>query len=476
MNTICIVGIGSTNEDDLTLKALKEIQSGKKLYARTNQHEVIKYIESLGIEVETFDSEYNSGVEIEETSENIVKRLIDSAREEEIVYLVPGGPTIGEDTVRRLIDREIDINLVAGLSTADTILANQKIVTDVYRVIDGSSLDIYDLNYKEDLIITEIDNELLLQDIKLQLLEVYPPESEVLVIKDSGLNSENVLKVKIYEIGNNIVLNHQTSIFIPKINEEASYNFNDALKITRRLRGEDRCKWDAEQTHESLRENLIEEAYEVVEAIDSGDIDSLVDELGDLLYQVLLHSEIGIDEGTFNVYDVTRNLSDKLIYRHPHVFLEKNVDNSEKLLYNWDRLKNESRNIHTFGEELRSIKGLPSTLRADKIISKAYKINFKWDDVSGVIAKVEEELREVRDALDGNGDIEEELGDLIFTVVNLVNYLGYSSELLLNQACEKFISRFEKMDELVLNENLDIRNLDLDTLDSLWNMAKNLIR
>ena len=475
MNRIAVVGLGSTDENDLTLKAFNKIKSGGKLFARTKSHRVVDYLVREGFEINDMDYIYDEVDDVSELSERIVEELILAAEDGDVIYLVPGSPTVGEETVELLLKRVEPVELIAGVSAVDTVLNAIGIEVDSYRLVDANSFDGYDVDIRENLIVTEIDDDYLLGDLKLKLLEVYPYDSEVYFVRDAGLSEEHIESMMLSELSSNLKTNHQTSLFIGAYDGDERYNISDALKVTRKLRSEDGCPWDMEQTHESLKENLIEEAYEVIDAIENDDIENLVEELGDLIYQVLLHSEIGVDEGTFNVYDVSTILCKKLIYRHPKVFLEKCVDNSDKLLYNWDRLKNEARDIHTFGDELRSVKGLPANLKAQKIISKAYGINFKWDDVSGVIEKVREELVEIEEAIATEGNVEEELGDLLFTVINLIKYLGFNSELVLNGACEKFITRFERMEKIAVSEDRNIREMDLDSLDMLWNRAKTLI-
>ncbi len=243
------------------------------------------------------------------------------------------------------------------------------------------------------------------------------------------------------------------------------------------LRAPGGCPWDAEQTHESLVKHLIEEAYEVAEAIESGDRDAIVDELGDLLLQPVFHAEIGAETGRFDLDDVASAICEKLIRRHPHVFGEASVEDSDAVLAQWDEIKATEK-----GEDENSVErfigkaneGLPGLMAAQKLQKKAAKVGFDWPDLEPVIAKIHEELAEVKEALAGNqsGEIGEEIGDLLFAVVNLARKTGHESELLLHRANRKFVSRFHAVEDRIRASGKTLEGATLEEMDRAWDGAK----
>jgi len=247
--------------------------------------------------------------------------------------------------------------------------------------------------------------------------------------------------------------------------------------IMHRLRAPGGCPWDAEQTHESLVPNLIEEAYETVDTIQRGDHEHLQEELGDLLLQVIFHSELAEEAGRFNLDDVARGISDKLVRRHPHVFASSDASDSDSVLRQWDAIKRAEKGdeaqpyLHGVG------KGLPALLRAAKLQKKASKAGFDWPDETGVVAKIREELGELEAAMvDGDGPaVEEELGDLLFSLVNLARFRRIDPEVLMAAANAKFERRFAAMERDLLQQGLDLETADLGRMESAWQAAKSRI-
>lgn len=260
---------------------------------------------------------------------------------------------------------------------------------------------------------------------------------------------------------------------IAALNSAEKYGFEDLVSIMELLRMPGGCPWDAEQTHESIRESLIEETYEVIEAIDNGDRALLREELGDVMLQVVFHARMEEEAGVFDINDVTDEICRKLIHRHPHVFGNVSVDNSEQVLDNWEKIKSEEKKRETVTSKLRSIpKQLPALMRAEKVGKKAKCFDFKNTDA--VVLKLEEEKSELLEAINiGDPDrIEEEVGDLLLTVTSLCRKLGVKSENALNRATDKFIERFEKLENQVVKEGLDMENLSMEQKDAIWDKNK----
>ena len=255
--------------------------------------------------------------------------------------------------------------------------------------------------------------------------------------------------------------------------QKEKYNFNDLLRIMEILRAPDGCMWDREQDHQSIRRNFIEETYEVCEAIDEQDPEHLKEELGDVLLQVVFHTEMEKEKGVFDIGDVADGICKKLIYRHPHIFGTVEVGSSEEILRNWDELKRKEKHQETDTSALESVaKSLPGLIRAEKLQKKAAKVGFDWENAQGALEKVEEELDEVKQAVAGDGDPEEEIGDLLFAVVNVARHLKVDPERAMEKTCNKFVRRFAEMERQARQENKALSDLSLTELDTLWNRSK----
>jgi len=253
------------------------------------------------------------------------------------------------------------------------------------------------------------------------------------------------------------------------------YTFQDLLDIMQRLRSENGCPWDREQTHESLKKYLIEETYEVLEALDSGDKRKFADELGDLLLQIVFHAQIGKEEGTFDINDVIYMICHKMISRHTHVFGGSKADTADEVLVNWEGIKKKEKGLESHTQVLRDVSSyLPALMRSYKVQEKAAKVGFDWDKVEGAINKVHEEIKELENVYKtGNmGKIEEEIGDLLFAVVNVARFFKVQPELALTQTIEKFINRFEYIEQNSKRFNKKMEEMTIDEMDVLWNEAK----
>ena len=251
------------------------------------------------------------------------------------------------------------------------------------------------------------------------------------------------------------------------------YNFNDLLRIMEILRAPDGCMWDREQDHQSIRRNFIEETYEVCEAIDEQDPEHLKEELGDVLLQVVFHTQMEKEKGVFDIGDVTDGICKKLIYRHPHIFGTVEVGSSEEILRNWDELKRKEKHQKSDTDTLASVaKSLPGLIRAEKLQKKAAKVGFDWENAQGALEKAGEELDEVKRAIAGDGDPEEEIGDLLFAAVNVARHLKVDPERAMEKTCNKFVRRFAEMERQARQENKALSDLSLTELDTLWNRSK----
>ena len=253
------------------------------------------------------------------------------------------------------------------------------------------------------------------------------------------------------------------------------YNFHDLVEIVKVLRSPGGCPWDIEQTHQSIRENFLEETYEVIEAIDTLNPELMQEELGDVLLQVVMHSDMARDEGWFNMDDVCNDICQKLIIRHPHVFGDVKVSSTDDVLSNWDTIKRSTKKQTTQSVAMAAIPATyPALMKAQKVQSKAKKAGFDWDDAQGAFDKIFEETAELKEALN-KGDhaaVEDELGDLLFSAVNVARFCHCEAETALDKATKKFMARYTVTERLAKEQGIDMKEASIEVLDELWEQAK----
>lgn len=262
---------------------------------------------------------------------------------------------------------------------------------------------------------------------------------------------------------------------VENFNFKERYDVNDLIDIVEILRSPGGCPWDIEQDHKSIRRDFLEETYEVIEAINKDDRDGLLEELGDVLLQVVFHAQIEREKNSFDLNDVADGVCKKMIERHPHVFGNVNAETSEQVLENWDVIKKQTKSQKSQTESMLSIpREFPALMRADKVQKKAAKVGFDWDNVDGALDKVSEELEELKEAITMGvvDNANEELGDLLFSVVNVSRFISVDSEEALTNATDKFIDRFSKVEKMAEEKGLNMKETELSELDKLWDEAK----
>lgn len=478
---IKIIGLGPGAESALTLGAIKALEEGKNIYFRTEKHPTVDYLRNKVQNFKTYDHYYESSENFDEVYKNIANDIINKYEAEgELVYAVPGHPLVAEKSVFNVIDlcdeKGIKYEILPAVSFIDAMMDALKIdPIEGLKVIDAFDINNQILDKRIGTIITQVYNNFIASEVKLRLLDYYNDDTEIYYVRAAGIvGEESIRKIPIYELDMQEDIDYLTSIYIPR-DLKNKKDFNDLVEIIDTLRGEDGCPWDMEQTHESIKNELLEEAYEVIDAINNDDIDSMIEELGDVLLHVVFHSSIGKDDGYFNIYDVISAICNKMIYRHPHVFGNKEVSSSEEVLKNWEEIKKTEKEFETITEEMNAIaKVLPSLIKAHKIQKKAARVGFDWDRVEDAADKVKEELNEVLDVYKtGNKDkIKGEVGDLIFACVNISRMLDINEEEALNTTIKKFISRFSFIEEEALKINKNLKDMTLEEMDKLWEESK----
>ncbi|SKC91168.1 bifunctional methyltransferase/pyrophosphohydrolase YabN [Maledivibacter halophilus] len=486
MKKITVVGIGPGGKQYLTLEAMEKIKKANPLYLRTEKHPIVDFFKASGIKIESFDNIYDTNKNFEQVYDKIVDKLLSLCQNREVVYGVPGSPFVAENTVQKLIDeshnrKDVKLEFVTGVSFIEAIINTLgKDPVNGLKIIDGLQIESQKPDVEVDTIITQVYNRYVASEVKLKLMEYYNDEYEITVIKGAGITGEEIIvNIPLYELDRLDWLDHLTSIFVPRIGNAIirKYQMNNLVSIMKKLRSKEGCPWDKEQDHQSLKPYLIEESYEVLEALEEGDMNLLEEELGDLLLQIVFHSQIASESGYFNMIDVITGICSKLISRHPHVFGNLNVDSTEKVLVNWEEIKRKEKEEKSYTESLMRIpKQFPSLMKSYKVQQKAAKVGFDWDDVSGAVEKVDEEIQELKEALSNNikNEIDEEIGDLLFAVVNVARFFKVRPELALNNTIDKFIMRFKYIEETARANNRKMEEMTLEEMDSLWNEAKKI--
>jgi len=474
---IHLTGLGPGNYESLTIGTLKLLKEGP-LFLRTREHPTVSFLESEGIAFESLDRFYETLDSFEEVYSSIAEFIVSEAEKGDVVYAVPGHPLVAENSVQLIMEaakqKGISFRIHPAVSFVDAVTEALGIDPIAgLRIIDALDIENEHPDFSKGTVITQVYSQYVAGRVKLALSQYMDDEAEIVFIRAAGTEEESIRRIRLFELDRQKDIDHLTSVYVPKDN--SAYDFYSYLRIVERLRGEDGCPWDKEQTHDSLKRYLIEEAYETLEAIDLDDPDLMAEELGDVLLQVLLHSVIGRQSGEFNIHEVIRLGSEKMIYRHPHVFDKDKDMTSDEVLVQWDELKKKEKNEGSIIDAVSSVsRHYPSLLRAEKVQRKARKYGFDWDDIEPVFAKISEEILEVREALDeGNGnDAKKELGDLLFAVVNLSRFIDADPEISLNNTTDRFISRITKMEELISADGVTFKGLGLEELDSYWEKAK----
>jgi tetrapyrrole methylase family protein / MazG family protein len=480
---VVVVGLGPGGHDHITAETLAAIARTPHRILRTDRHPS----SDLVTDAITCDDLYETADRFADVYAAITERVVATAGQHgEVLYAVPGSPLVLERSVRALrADPRIECTLLPAMSFLDLAWARLGIdpVESGVRLVDGHEFATSAAGASGALLVAHTHANWVLSDIKLSIddptgeLDVTP----VVLLRGLGTPDERMVETTWAEMDRTIEADHLTSLYVPALGATVADGYVRFHHLARTLR--EQCPWDIEQTHRSLIPYLVEETYEVVEAIerlDPGDPatdDDLVEELGDLLYQIEFHATIAEQEGRFTIADVTRGVHDKLVRRHPHVFGDTLVDGADEVLANWDAIKRDE-HAGTAKQRTSIFDGIPGALPAlalaHKVQSKASKVGFDWPDVHGAIAKVPEETAELMAAA-AAGDASataDELGDLLFAVVNVARHLGVDPEAALREATTKFRRRFERVEALAAGSGIDLHTADLPTLDALWDESK----
>lgn len=476
MPRVVVVGLGPGNPELVTADTLATIASIPRRFLRTARHPSAHLVP----DAESFDHLYERAASFEDVYARIADELVAAAREHgEVLYAVPGSPLVLERSVAGLRERDdVDTRVHPALSFLDEVWRALGVdpIEAAATLVDGHEFATAAANVTGPMLVAHTHANWVLSEMKLSV-DNPDPNCAVVLLHHLGLPDEQLVHTTWSEMDRVLEADHLTSVWIPHMTVPVGAEMMRFHELARTLRRQ--CPWDMEQTHSSLVRYLIEESYELVDAIsrlnpeDPSSEEDFIEELGDLLYQVEFHAAIAEQEGRFTIADVARTVHDKLVARHPHVFGDVSVASAAEVESNWDAIKaTEKPRSGIFGGVAQSA---PALSFAAKVQQRASKVGFDWADAGGPMAKVGEELAEVAHAR-SIGDPEAtmvEVGDLLFAVVNVARHLDVDPESALRGAVLKFRQRVEAVEALARESGREMSSLHADELDELWNMVKN---
>lgn len=481
MKQITVIGLGAGELDQLPLGLYRKLTTATRLFVRTAEHPVLIELKNEGITFESFDAIYEKHETFEVVYKEIVETLIELAEETPLFYAVPGHPLVAEQTVQWLVEAEkegrIQLEILGGQSFLDPIFNALRIdPIEGFQLLDGTMLKRDDVHMGQHVLIAQVYDAYSASDVKLTLMEKYPDDYLVTIVTAAGSSQERLRTVPLFELDRAVELNNLTTVYVPPVAqiEDRLKEWSTFREIIAKLRAPDGCPWDREQTHESLKKYVIEEVHELLQAIHDQDEEGIIEELGDVLLQVFLHAQIGEDEGYFSLEDVLQRVSAKMIHRHPHVFGDVEVENIEDVLHNWQKLKAEEKSNQKKGILDGLDRAESSLLTSYNFQKAAAKVGFDWPSVEGVMKKFEEEWEEFNNELKNGGTESQmdELGDVLFTIINVARFYGLSPEEAMMHANRKFKSRFNFVEESVQKGKGDFNVYSLEELESFWQQAK----
>ncbi len=472
---VTVVGLGPGGDGQVTAETLAAIERISARFLRTSRH---PSADVVGAAI-SCDDVYDQADRFEDVYVEIVERLVSAASEHgEILYAVPGSPFVLERTVELLrADDRVATVVLPAISFLDVVWARLGIdpVEAGVRLVDGHEFARAAGGEHGPLLIAHTHANWVLSDIKLAVEQADGTEP-VTILQRLGTPDERIIPTTWAELDRAVEADHLTCVYVPRLSQPVAEHYVRFHELARTLR--ERCPWDREQTHKSLAPYLVEEAFELVDALEAIDPTDpttdthVIEELGDLLYHIEFHAAIAEQDGRFSIVDIVDGVHDKLVRRHPHVFGDVEAHDAETVEANWDDIKRDEKQRQSLFDGVATSQ--PALAYAQQLQRKAAKVGFDWDDVSGPLDKIGEELDEVRAALATGDDdaVTGELGDLLFAVVNAARHAGADAELALRRASAKFRTRFAAVEARAAASGIDLGSAGLPVLDALWDEVK----
>lgn len=424
-----------------------------------------EYLRNAGIDFASCDDLYESHTDFLELYKAIAERAQGFD-----VFAVPGHPMVGEESVR-ILAQLTEIQVLPAQSFVDAVLgAIGEPFSGALQIWNAHDPSGHLPDPRASQLVYQVDSQAAASDAKLLLLKFFPHDHNVTLISGAGTTMQRIERLPLVEVDRS-TYDPLTTLYCSPLALERPAGFYGLVDIVNRLLGPGGCPWDREQTHDSLKKHMLEETYETLEAIDSGDADKLCEELGDFLLQAVMHAQMDAIEGLYDIDEVIQTISDKLVRRHPHVFGDKQVADADEVLQNWDAIKQTEKRDSKPSILDGVPKSLPALLRAYETSKRAVRVGFEWERIDDVFSKLQEETKELQQAI-GTGDhdrIRSEIGDVLFTITNIARWLKVDPEDALRMMVERFTRRFQQMEAWA---DKPLRELTFQEWDALWERAK----
>lgn len=468
MGEVAIVGLGDELAESIPEPVLTRLRNASSIVVPGEDGAADDLLNAAGASATSFGE---LGITPSSPPGFVVDRLRELASDGDVVLISPGFPMMREGVISGLLGRvgsSVDV-LPAASTLGVLMLALDIDLSADLDIVDVERLTEAGLRRDAHLIVTGVRNSILARKAAQRLLEAYPAAHPVIVaaVREGGFElSSHMLS----ELGSGEFLAAENMLFLAPTRPEPPGTFDELVRILAVLRGPHGCPWDLEQTPMTLREHLIEEAYEVVGAVEAGDAKAIAEELGDLLLQVVFQAQMASEEEAFDIDDVTAGIVTKLRRRHPHIFGTGAADSAAAVAHEWDRIKRAEKDTEHILDDVPLC--LPSLALAQKISNRVAGVGFDWESVEDVWEKVHEEIDELKAARKGTQAVADEVGDVLFTVVSVARKLGVDAEIALRDACARFRARFDAMEDAAGAQGAPIASFSLDELERLWQDAK----
>ena len=459
---ITVEAMGS-KQGDLTMDGLTAINNADIVVAKSNKTHVAQTLSALKVDFVSCDDIYQDCYDFDQLNQQIADRLINYAKDGHVAFCIYGD---GHDdsTVEYLLQTNAPCQIVSGVSVLGGL---NKGYCDDYKVFTAQSFIAQKYPANDNVLIKNIDDAFIAGEVKLKLLDSFDYDTQVLFFNQDGSKTITVEDVDRQSY------DYQTSLFVTKrpLTERKVHYYTDLLQVLTVLRGRNGCEWDKAQTHQTIKRNAVEEAYELVNALDNWDVENVIEELGDVLMQVAFHLDMAMDDGEFTATEVYSYVCNKLISRHPHVFGDVVANDVQTALTSWDSVKAQEHKTETLTAKLNDIPAsFPSLLKAQKSQSRASKYGYDFASYQQAKQKLLEEIAEFETANDTQKEMEG--GDLLFAAVNLLRMRDVDCETALLQSCQKFVRRVKACEQILQQQGQTLKQLSQDQFDQLWERVK----
>ncbi len=465
---ITLIGLG-TNKNALSQKAVQKLKSGAKIICRTALTESASIFEELNLSVEYLDDIYCSCRNFDTLTKRLANAVLNASKTQDIVYCVDGSVS-GDNSCAIILKRRKNVEVIEGVSHALNALSTLGLVGG-YTVLSAYAVEKFNPDVMRPFVLYDIDGEFIASEWKLILCGAFGDEADALLLIGGKQR-----KIKLYELDRFNGYDYRTVLVVYDADflHKDRHTLNDLFKIVHALRGDNGCPWDKEQTPKSITASTVEECYELVDAINNDDAQAIVEECGDMYLQLVFQTVFGEENHTFDRSDVLSGICNKLVSRHTHVFGQDKAGDGKEALSLWEKNKKKEKGFECGSDYVESVpNAFPACMYAQKIQRRAGKYNFDFSDKSQIFDKIVEECAEIKLAESkGFEKLREELGDLLFTAVNLARFYGVDSEEALKLSANKFKARFKQLEQAVLADGKDIKNLSESELDKYYNEIK----